>query len=100
MKRVLVQYNLQLLAQHAYQLQSYDGRVLLVEPSTRYSGLLKTLFRPHVRDLHVRQVKLSPPTGRTQIISDRFGALETHYRSMRDDQFVKGLATEMDRFLD
>jgi hypothetical protein len=100
MKRVLVQYNLQLLAQHAYQLQSYDGRVLLVEPSTRYSGLLKTLFRPHVRDLHVRQVKLSPPTGRTQIISDRFGALEAHYRSMRDDQFVKGLATEMDRFLD
>lgn len=99
MKRILVQYNLQLSAQHAYQLQTYDGRVLLVEPSTRYSGLLKALFRPHVKNLQVRKVALAPPSGRTQAISDRFGALEAHYRSMRDDQFVKGLAAEMDRVL-
>jgi hypothetical protein len=99
MKRILVQYNLQLLAQHAYQLQTYDGRVLLIEPSTRYSGLLKALFRPHVKDLQVRRVPLAPPTGRTQVISDRFGALEAHYRSMRDDQFVNGLAAEIDRVL-
>jgi hypothetical protein len=99
MKRILVQYNLQLLAQHAYQLRTYQGQVLLVEPSTKYSGLLKALFRPYIKQLQVRQVRLAPPTGRTRAIADRFGALEAHYRSMRDDEFVKGLAAEMDPFL-
>ena len=99
MRRILVQYNLQLLAQHAYRLQPYEGPVLLVEPATKSSGLLKSMCRPYVRGLQVRQVRLSPPTGRTKTITDRFGALESHYRSMRDDQFVNGLADVMDRFL-
>jgi hypothetical protein len=98
-ERILIQYGLQIGAQHAFQLQPYDSPVLLVEPATRYSGLVKILLRPYVGDLRARTVRLGSPAERTRAISERFGALEAHYRSMRDDTFVQGLARELDPLL-
>lgn len=98
-ERILIQYGLQIGAQHAFELQPYDSPVLLVEPATRYSGLVKILLRPYVGDLRARTVRLGPPAERTRTISERFGALEAHYRSMRDETFVQGLARELDPLL-
>jgi amino acid adenylation domain-containing protein len=100
LERILIQYGLQIRAQHAFQLRPYDGRVLLVEPRSRYAGLVRVLLQPYLRNLHARVVGLGAPSDRTRQISDRFGALEAHYRSMRDEEFVQGLAWEMDLLLD
>ena len=77
-----------------------DGRVLLVEPTSKYAGLVATLLRPYLRRLTARRVPLGAPSRREREISDRFGALVTHYRSMRDDTFVAGLARAIEPFLD
>ncbi|MGH7671039.1 MAG: AMP-binding protein [Gemmatimonadaceae bacterium] len=99
-ERTVVQYTFQVRAQHAYELQAYDGCVLLVEPATRYRGVTTAHLRPYVRKLQVRAIKLSEPPSRIQTITDQFGAIAAHYRSMRDDQFVNGLAREIERVLD
>jgi amino acid adenylation domain-containing protein len=99
-ERIVLQYQFQVRAQHAYQLQPYDGRVLLVEPATRYRGIATAHLRPYVRHLRTRAVPLGPPSPRVQAITDRFGAIEAHYRSMRDDAFVERLAREIDQVLD
>jgi amino acid adenylation domain-containing protein len=99
-ERILIQYGLQIRAQHAFQLRSYEGQVLLVEPGSRYAGLTRLLLRPHMRKLRARTVRLGEPSARTREISERFGALEAHYRSMRDDVFVEGLARELDLLLE
>jgi len=98
-ERILIQYGLQIRAQHAFQLRSYEGQVLLVEPGSRYAGLTRLLLRPYMRKLRTRTIRLGKPSERTREISERFGALEAHYRSMRDDSFVEGLAREMDVLL-
>lgn len=100
MERIAMQYAVQVRAQHAYELRTYDGPVLLVEPATRYTGLLKAHLRPHVRNLRVRAIELGEPSQRTRAITEQFGALEAHYRSMRDDRFVEGLAREVDPLLE
>jgi len=98
-ERIVVQYGLQISAQHAYELRHYDSPVLLVEPKTRYVGLVKAQLSPYIRDLRARTVRLGEPSDRTQAISERFGVLVAHYLSMRDDAFVDGLAKELDPFL-
>jgi hypothetical protein len=98
-QRISVQYEMQVRAQHAYELRPYDGFVLLVEPRTRYTGLLKAQLRPHVGRLTARAVQIGTPSERTREITGRFGGLEAHFRCMRDDVFVQGLALELDPFL-
>ena len=98
-ERIAIQYGIQARAQHAYRLQPYDGRVLLVEPSSGYAGIVAEQLRPYVSDLHRRVVEIGPPGERIRAISGLFGSLATHYRSMRDDLFVQGLAREMDEML-
>ncbi len=98
-ERIVIQYGFQVRAQHAYRLRPYDGSVLLVEPATRYRGIASAHLRPYVKKMRVRAVPLSEPAERIRVITDRFGALEAHYRSMRDDQFVNGLAREIEPLL-
>jgi hypothetical protein len=98
-ERITIQYQLQVRSQHAYKLRPYRGAVLLVEPASTYSGLVATLLRPYVRRLTTRTVELGPPSERTRVITAPFGNLATHYRSMRDDGFVRGLAAELDAVL-
>jgi amino acid adenylation domain-containing protein len=98
-ERIVAQYRLQVLTQHAYRLERYDGRTLLVEPASPYAGILAALLRPYVRDLHARVVDLGPASERVRALTARFGGLATHYRCMRDDGFVGGLAAELDAFL-
>lgn len=99
LEAILVQYPLQVRAQHAYRMAPYDGEVVLLEPATRYAGLIASLVRPHVGRLRAGTVPLGPATGRTKAIADGFGALEAHYRSMRDDDFVRGVAEVLSRRL-
>ena len=99
LERILIQYGLQIRAQHAFRLRPYDGQVLLVEPKSPYAGLIRVLLRPYLPNLRSRVVRIGTPSERTREISERFGALEAHYRSMRDDGFVEGLAREIDSLL-
>lgn len=94
-ERLVVQYAVQARAQHAYHLRPYRGRVVLVEPETRYAGLVVELLRPWIRDLDARKIPIGPPSTRERIITKRFGALATHFRSMRDETFARGLAREV-----
>jgi thioesterase domain-containing protein len=95
-ERIAVQYQLQIRTHHAYQLSHYDGEVLLVEPKSRYSGILAALLRPFVRRLISRQVALGEPSERVQALTSSFGGLTAHYRCMRDDRFVAELAALLD----
>jgi hypothetical protein len=99
-ERIVVQYGLQISAQHAYELRHYDSPVLLVEPKTRYVGLVKAQLSPYARNLRARTVRLGEPSDRIRAISERFGVLVAHYLSMRDDAFVEGLAKEVDLYLE
>lgn len=98
-ERLVVQYELQVRTQHAYEMRPYDGRVLLVEPASPYAGLVATLLAPYTRDLSTRVVKPDPPSERIRQVTARFGGLATHFRSMRDDGYVRGLARELDAAL-
>jgi hypothetical protein len=91
-ERIAVQYQLQIRTHHAYRLSRYDGDVLLVEPRSRYSGILAALLRPYVRRLTARQIALGEPSERVRELTSAFGGLTTHYRCMRDDRFVAELA--------
>jgi hypothetical protein len=99
-RRLVVQYELQVRSQHAYELRPYDGPVLLVEPETPYAGLAALQLRPHVRELRARTVELGPPSRRERQLVERFASLQAHYRSMRDDRFVHGLADNLAPLLD
>ena len=99
-ERIAVQYELQVRTQNAYVLSPYDGEVLLVEPISRYVGLVSALLHPYVRNMRLRAVALGPRSERTQGLSERFGRLEWHYRSMRDDRFVQGLVRELNSMLE
>lgn len=90
--RLAAQYPLQVRAHNAYRLGRYDGRLLLVEPESGYCGLLEPLLRAHVARIAARAVPLGPATPRVAAITAPWGAWAAHYRSMRDDRFVEGLA--------
>ncbi|HEX9631414.1 MAG TPA: AMP-binding protein [Gemmatimonadales bacterium] len=95
-ERILVQYPLQFRVQNCYRVRPYDGQVFLVEPVTWYTGLLRAQLRPYVRHLQATVLDVGEPTERQRELAGRFGALGTHYRSMRDDRFVGALARELD----
>jgi hypothetical protein len=96
-RRIVVQYEMQVRTQHAYRLSSLDAPVLMFEPKSRYSGLVAAQVRPYVKELTSHTIELSEPSARIRWLSDRFGALVAHYRSMRDERFVEILAREISR---
>jgi amino acid adenylation domain-containing protein len=98
-ERIAVQYQLQVRAQHAYRLSGYDGKAWLVEPVSRYAGILEALLRPYIKNLEVRTLEMGSPSDRTALLTSHVGSLEAHYRSMRDDTFVQALARELDTLL-
>jgi amino acid adenylation domain-containing protein len=100
-ERILVQYyGLQLPATHFYELRNYDGKVVIYEPVSPQAGLLAAYFRPHVRDLQVRELEIGEPSERIQFVCQNLSrSLRTHYRSMRDQTFVTALAAEMEPLL-
>lgn len=96
-ERIAIQYPMQLHAQRAYRLTPYDGETLLVEPVTRYAGLLEALLRPYLRRLHTVRISLGQIDARATAITRRFGTLAPHFLSMRDDQFTAALAQVLER---
>ena len=94
-ERIAVQYQLQVRTHHAYRLSSYGGNVLLVEPESRYAGILAALIRPYARRLTARRAPLGEPTERIRELTASFGGLTAHYRCMRDETFVRALADEL-----
>jgi hypothetical protein len=67
---------------------------------TRYAGLVRALLRPYVRKLEAGTIPLGDPSDRTRAVTAQFGPLDAHYRCMRDDRFVQGLAAAIDTVLD
>lgn len=98
-ERILLQYPMQVRAQHAYQLRPYDGRVLLVEAVTRHTGLIRAQLRPYVRHLEAEALEVGEPSDRMRRLSERFGAIAAHFFCMRDDGFVEALAEKLDAAL-
>ncbi len=100
MENILIQYPLQVRAQHGYRLQRYEGKVVIFEPDGPHRGLLFAHFRPYVRGLRVRYLMLGRQSKRTRILSESFPkTIRAHYLSMRDDEFVKQLAEELEALL-
>jgi acyl carrier protein len=99
-ERMVIQYYLQTRAQHLYRLQGYEGKTVIFEPEGPYKGLLFAQFKPHVRDLRVVALKLGPQSERTRAILTSFSeGVRAHYLSMRDDEFVRELARELEPLL-
>jgi amino acid adenylation domain-containing protein len=95
LERIAFQYHLQVRAQSAYQLRRYEGRVLVAEPRSHYSGLLGTQLKPFIKNLRAVVLPLGEPSERTQEVLRCFGAWQLHFRSMRDDLFVGELSREL-----
>jgi len=93
-------YCLQTRAMQAYRLQRYEGKVVIFEPDGPDKGLVAAQFRPYVRNLRVRFLKLGGQSERTRTVSERFPkGLRLHYLSMRDDEFVTRLSEELEALL-
>ena len=100
-ERILVQYYcLQLPATHFYRLKPYEGRLEIFEPASPQVGLLAAYFRPYVKNLRMRVLRIGEPSARTQLVCENLSqSLRTHYRSMRDDTFVANLAAALEPLL-
>ncbi len=96
LERMVSQYPLQIKAQHRYRLRPYDGRVLLFEPVTPHAGLVAEHLRPWIPDLRCQRLEVGPIPAGLEVAAGRFGALDRHYRSMRDDLFVGALARALE----
>ncbi len=96
LERLVVQYQLQVDAQLNYELQRYDGQVFLAEPISRDAGLPALQLRAFAKDIETHTLPVGEPSARTRTLTARFGALGTHYRCMRDDEFVRALAQRLD----
>lgn len=99
-ERIAIQYPLQVRSQQSYVLRPCDAPVLLVEPVTPYAGLLESQLRPYLARMRAVRLELGVADERVRAISARFGALEPHYLSMRDDKFAAALARELDLALE
>jgi enterobactin synthetase component F len=97
-ERILIQYyGLQIPATHRYRLTNYEGSVTVYEPASPNVGLLEAYFRPHMRNLRMRTLPVGEPTERAEIACRNLSrSLRTHYRSMRDETFVRELAAAME----
>jgi hypothetical protein len=100
-ERILVQYYcLQLPATHFYRLKLYGGRVEIFEPDSPQVGLIGAYFRPYAKNLRLRVLGIGRPSERTRLACENLSpSLRTHYRSMRDDDFVRNLASALEPLL-
>ncbi len=99
-ERLVLQYQLQVRAQHRYRLSWYDGAIELFDPAGPYHGLLTLVFEPYVRELSVHRVALGAPDERTRELGRRFSnSVRSHFLSMRDDAFVASVARELEKRL-
>lgn len=97
---IVVQYYIQARAQQTTRLQPFDGEVVILEVAGAHSGLFAAQFAPYVGSLRVFAIKVGRWDDRTTEVAGHFGpSIRSHYMSMRDDVFVKGLAEELDRLL-
>ena len=100
-ERTLVLYELQVLAQHRYRLQRYDGTVHLFEVAGLSGGLIAAQLRPYVRKLHSHLLEMTDLSPRTRELLEPYGeALRGHYGCMRNDGFSERLAAELDGLLE
>ncbi|MEL6548436.1 MAG: hypothetical protein AAFQ82_27680, partial [Myxococcota bacterium] len=99
LERIAIQYPIQVQAQHAYQLTTLPFPTLLLEPQSQYAGILALHLQALIPELEAHVVPLGAPTSRVQAITERFGALAPHYRSMRDQEFIRHAHDLIDRFL-
>jgi amino acid adenylation domain-containing protein len=101
-ERILIQYyGLQLPSTHFYRLRNYEGHVEIFEPEGPQVGLHAAYFRPYVRNLRMRVLKVGKPSARAKFVCENLSrSLRTHYRSMRDDTFVANLAAELEPLLE
>jgi len=96
--RIFEQYfGLQVPAQQGYPLRRYDGRMLLVEVDDASRGLVTAQFRPHVRQLRVRRLKVAATLSKFDetAMQGLSASLRNHFLCMRDDRFVTALAAEL-----
>ena len=99
LRRIVIQYELQVHAQHGYRPARFDGRTVLVEPDTGYAGLVAQVLQPFHRNLERCVVPIGEPDEPTRQVTARFGHIAPHYRSMRDDAFALGLANTLRSYL-
>ena len=94
-------YGLQVPAQQGYPLRRYDSSLLLIEVDDASTGLVTAQFRPHVRQLRVRRLKVAAANSAfdESALRGLSASLRNHFRCMRDDQFVAALATEIETAL-
>ena len=99
-RRAIVQYELQVRAQHRYELQRYDGAVHLFEVAGPYAGLIAAQLRPYVRTLHASTIEPASVSERTRELLGAFPeGLRGHFGCMRNDAFAARLAGELDALL-
>lgn len=93
-------YGLQVPAQQQYRLQRYDGHVVLYETDGPNSGILAAQLRPHVSDLRVVRLRLGKRSEETrELVRELPEGLRDHYLSMRDEEFVRRLALDLEILL-
>lgn len=98
--RMLVQYSLQTGAQNAYRLPRCVAPVVLFEPDGPAHGLLRAQLLGSARRLRAKTLPVSWPVGRAHALDAAFSPrMRQHYLCMRDELFVRGLATELGRLL-
>ncbi len=100
-RRAVVQYELQVKAQHHYRLQRYDAALHLFEVAGPYGGMIAAQLRPYVRELYSRTVALGELSTRMRELLEPFPeGLRGHYGCMRNDGFSERLAAELDTVLE
>ncbi len=98
--RMLVQYSLQTGAQNAYRLPRCVAPVVLFEPDGPARGLLRAQLLGSARRLTAKTLPVSWSAGQAHALDAAFSPrMRQHYLCMRDELFVRGLATELGRLL-
>ena len=98
--RMVVQYEVQVQAQHAYRLRPFDGDTVLFTPASPSAGFLAAQLRPYLRRLDARALPLGLPSEPVRELAEVFHpGLRPHFLCMRDDTFTAALAAELDPLL-
>jgi hypothetical protein len=96
-EHIVVQYEMQVRAQHNYRLTRYDGTVVLLEPESPWRGIVPAQLRPYVRNLRAEALPIGSLDQR--LLEGFPHSMRTHYLSMRDDLFVGELAKRLSALL-
>lgn len=99
-RRLVVQYPLQVRSQHRYRLPPFDGTLALFGPDDPYQALVALQFKPRVANLVEHRVPVPSPSERHRELGTFFaGPLQSHYLCMRDDAFAQAIARKLDAML-